>query len=145
MLYFSPSLLARLVCRYPSSISSTILRSFQKSNPGYIYGLFCAARKNLRNNQVPNCNNSYEINIFKQERIDLKENLQKIVVILLMDQDEIFVRYEIMTFEKVYQENYNQLIYDKTYELYNDLNMVYCLYMYEIHQHRMKEYSNVRN
>jgi hypothetical protein len=62
-----------------------------------------------------------------------------------MDQDEIFVRYEIMTFEKVYQENYNQLIYDKTYELYNDLNMVYCLYMYEIHQHRMKEYSNVRN
>jgi hypothetical protein len=53
--------------------------------------------------------------------IDLKENnIQKIVVIFLMDQDEIFVIYEIMTFEKVYQDTDNQLIHDKTFELYND-------------------------
>lgn len=62
-----------------------------------------------------------------------------------MDQDKIFVRYEIMTFEKVYQDKHNQLIYDRTYELYNDLNMVYCLYMYEVHQYMMIEHLNVRN
>jgi hypothetical protein len=66
-------------------------------------------------------------------------------MILLMDQDEIFVKYEIMTFEKVYQENYNQLIHDKTYELYNDLKMVYCFDMYEVHQYMMKVYLNVQN
>jgi len=66
-------------------------------------------------------------------------------MILLMDQGEIFVKYEIMTFEKIYQENDNQLIHDETYELYNDLNMVYCLDMYEVHQYMMKVYLNVRN
>ncbi len=75
----------------------------------------------------------------------MKLNIQKIVVILLMDHDEIFVKYEIMTFEKIYQENDNQLIYDKTYEVYNDLNRVYCLDMYEVHQYMMKEYLNVQN
>lgn len=62
-----------------------------------------------------------------------------------MDQDEIFVKYEIMTFEKVYQEIDNQLIHDKAYELYNDLNMVNYFYMYEIHQYMMKVYLNGQN
>ncbi len=63
--------------------------------------------------------NKYKI--FQMKSIDLKENnIQKIVVIFLMDQDEIFVIYEIMTFEKVYQDTDNQLIHDKTFELYND-------------------------
>jgi hypothetical protein len=62
-----------------------------------------------------------------------------------MDQDEIFVKFEIMTFEIIFQENYNQLIHGITYELYNDLNMVYCFCMYEIHQYMMKEYLNGRN
>ncbi len=62
-----------------------------------------------------------------------------------MDQAEIFVRFEIMTFEKVYQDNCNPQIHDKTFELYNDLNMMYCLDMYEVHQYMMKGYSNVRN
>ena len=66
-------------------------------------------------------------------------------MILLVDQDEIFVRSEIMTFEKVYQENYNQLIHDTTFELYNDLNMVCCLHRYEEHLYTMKEHLNVRN
>jgi hypothetical protein len=62
-----------------------------------------------------------------------------------MDRDEIFVIYEIMIVERVYQKNDNQLIHDKTYELYNDLNKVYCLSMYEGHRYMMKEYSNERN
>ncbi len=77
--------------------------------------------------------------------INFKSNIQKIVSIFLMDQDEIFEEYEIMTFERIFQENYNPLIYDKTFELYNDLNMVYCLDMYEVHQYRMKGYLNVQN
>jgi hypothetical protein len=62
-----------------------------------------------------------------------------------MDQDEIFVEYEIMTFERVFQENYNLLIHDRTFELHNDLNMVYCLDRYEVHWYMMKGYLNVRN
>jgi hypothetical protein len=62
-----------------------------------------------------------------------------------MDQDEIFVKYEIMTFEIIFQDNYNQLIHDITYELYNDLNMEYYFDKYEEHQYMRKEYSNEQN
>jgi hypothetical protein len=65
--------------------------------------------------------------------INFKLNLPKIVWIFLMDQDEIFVEYEIMTFERVFQENYNLLIHDRTFESHNDLNMVYWLDRYEVH------------
>jgi hypothetical protein len=62
-----------------------------------------------------------------------------------MDQDEIFVEYEKMIIERVFQENYNLLIHDRTFESHNDLNMVYCLDKYEVHRYTMKEYLNERN
>lgn len=62
-----------------------------------------------------------------------------------MDQDEIFVEYEKMIIEKVFQESYNLSIHDRAFELHNDLNMVYCLHRYEVHRYTTKGYSNERN
>lgn len=82
--------------------------------------------------------------MFNQMSQTQNEFLLKIVEVLPRDQDEIFVKYETKTFEKVSQENYNQLIHDKTYELYNDLKMVYSFHMCEEYKCMTKEHLNVR-